>query len=403
VVKGKPVAEVKTAAEGVPKFGVTKVGEVAKTAEPVPVSSVKADIRFALEGVAKKVATPVPSPATPVLIGRPVKFVATPLVGVPNAGVTNVGLVAKTNDPVPVSSVTADIRFAELGVARKVATPVPRPDTPVLIGRPVAFVKVPLVGVPRIGVTRVGLVANTNEPEPVSSVIAEAKLALEGVAKRVATPVPKPLTPVEIGRPVAFVKTAALGVPRAGVTRVGEFDNTTFVVPVEVVTPVPPFATGRVPVMSAVDRLTASHEAFVPSVWRYLFALPVWLGKRLFRPPAAVEAPVPPSATAKSVIPVIEPPVMVALEDVIGPVTPAVAVTAPVRVEVPVTANVVLAVIALAAKVVLATVAVPVAAPRFKVVAAPNAFTVVDTVLKTPCVAVPTMSPVVSSIVTALF
>jgi hypothetical protein len=205
-------------------------------------------------------------PVTPVVNGRPVKFVATPLVGVPNAGVTNVGLVAKTNDPVPVSSVTADIRFAELGVARKVATPVPRPDTPVLIGRPVAFVKVPLVGVPRIGVTRVGLVANTNEPEPVSSVIAEAKLALEGVAKRVATPVPKPLTPVEIGRPVAFVKTAALGVPRAGVTRVGEFDNTTFVVPVEVVTPVPPFATGRVPVMSAVDRLTASHVAFVPSV-----------------------------------------------------------------------------------------------------------------------------------------
>jgi len=154
--------------------------------------------------------------------------------------VTNVGLVAKTNDPVPVSSVTADIRFAELGVARKVATPVPSPETPVLIGRPVAFVKVPLVGVPRIGVTSVGLVANTNAPEPVSSVIAAAKLALEGVAKRVATPVPKPLTPVEIGRPVAFVKTAALGVPRAGVTSVGEFDNTTFVVPVEVVTPVPP-------------------------------------------------------------------------------------------------------------------------------------------------------------------
>ena len=179
-------------------------------------------------------------PVTPVVNGRPVKFVATPLVGVPKRGVTSVGLVAKTNDPVPVSSVTADIKFAELGVARKVATPVPRPDTPVLIGKPVALVRVAEVGVPKTGVTRVGDVANTNEPEPVSSVIAEAKFALDGVANRVATPVPRPLTPVEIGRPVAFVKTAALGVPRAGVTSVGEFDNTTFVVPVEVVTPVPP-------------------------------------------------------------------------------------------------------------------------------------------------------------------
>ena len=113
----------------------------------------------------------------------------------------------------------------------------------------------------------------------------------------------------------------------------------------------------------------------------------------MFRPPAAVEAPVPPSATAKSVIPVIDPPVMDTLEDVIGPVTPAVAVTAPVKVEVPVTANVVLAVIALAAKVVLLTVAVPVAAPRFKAVAAPPRFKVVETVLNADCVAAPTNAP----------
>jgi len=45
-----------------------------------------------------------------------------------------------------------------------------------------------------------------------------------------------------------------------------------------------------------------------------LFALLVWLGKRLFRAAVAVEAPVPPSATAKSVIPVIEPPVIAAAE-----------------------------------------------------------------------------------------
>jgi len=43
-----------------------------------------------------------------------------------------------------------------------------------------------------------------------------------------------------------------------------------------------------------------------------LLAAEVWLGKRLFNAPAAVEAPVPPSATAKSVMPVIVPPVMAA-------------------------------------------------------------------------------------------
>jgi len=232
---------------------------------PVPLPMSKAP----LAGVDVKPVPPLPIgkvPVTPVVNGRPVKFVATPDVGVPNKGVTKVGEVAKTKAPEPVSSVTAEIRFALEGVAKNVATPVPKPLTPVPIGRPVALVKVPLEGVPSAGVTRVGLVANTNEPEPVSSVIAEAKLALDGVAKRVATPVPKPLTPVEIGRPVALVKVALVGVPRIGVTSVGEFDNTTLVVPVLVVTPVPPFNTAKVPVMSAVERLTASQDGFVPSV-----------------------------------------------------------------------------------------------------------------------------------------
>jgi hypothetical protein len=61
-----------------------------------------ADARFALEGVPRKVATPVPSPDTPVEIGNPVQFVRVPLVGVPMAGVTNVGDVSKTGFPVPV-------------------------------------------------------------------------------------------------------------------------------------------------------------------------------------------------------------------------------------------------------------------------------------------------------------
>ena len=47
--------------------------------------------------------------------------------------------------------------------------------------------------------------------------------------------------------PVMFVPTKKLGVPRFGVTSVGLLDSTTFVVPVEVVTPVPPLSTANVP------------------------------------------------------------------------------------------------------------------------------------------------------------
>jgi hypothetical protein len=67
------------------------------------------------------------------------------------------------------------------------------PVTPVVNGRPVAFVNTPDDGVPSAGVTRVGLVANTRAPVPVSSVTAKAKFALDGVAKKVATPVPRPV------------------------------------------------------------------------------------------------------------------------------------------------------------------------------------------------------------------
>ena len=132
-------------------------------------------------------------------------------------------------------------------VAPKVILEFTRPE----FGRPVAFVNVIAEGVPKLGVTSVGLVANTRAPEPVSSVMAAAKLAYVGVAKKVATPVPKPLTPVLIGKPVALVNVTDVGVPKIGVTNVGEVDKTTFPVPVEVVTPVPPLVTGKVPVVRA--------------------------------------------------------------------------------------------------------------------------------------------------------
>jgi hypothetical protein len=99
--------------------------------------------------------------------GNPVAFVNVNADGVPRLGVTNVGDVANTSEPVPVSSVTALAKFAEDGVCKNVATPAPRPLTPELIGNPVAFVKVAEVGVPRFGVINVGDVANTTSPVPV--------------------------------------------------------------------------------------------------------------------------------------------------------------------------------------------------------------------------------------------
>ena len=61
--------------------------------------------------------------------------------------------------------------------------------------------------------------------------------------------------------------------------------------------------------------LTATHST---SVWPLLTAktlplLPVYEGSKFTRAPACVEAPVPPSATAKSVIPEILPPVIATL------------------------------------------------------------------------------------------
>jgi hypothetical protein len=51
---------------GVPRTGVTRVGDVAKTRDPDPVSSVTAAAKFADEGVPNHVATPEPREVIPV-------------------------------------------------------------------------------------------------------------------------------------------------------------------------------------------------------------------------------------------------------------------------------------------------------------------------------------------------
>lgn len=149
------------------------------------------------------------------------------------------------------------------------------PVTPVVSGKPVALVSVTADGVPRLGVVSDGLVANTRAPEPVSSVTALRRLAEDGVARKVATPLPKPEMPVETGKPVAFVNVTADGVPRFGVVNDGDVDNTMSPVPVTALLSVtPPYvkapvvdsvvndpAAGVVPPMTVLSMVPASMSA----------------------------------------------------------------------------------------------------------------------------------------------
>jgi hypothetical protein len=116
-------------------------------------------------------------------------------------------------------SVSVVARPTRLSVAAgKVRTPEATAATTMLVDPDVApaIVKPPE---PMAGVTSDGDVANTRAPLPVSSGTAARRLAEEGVARNVATPVPNPLTPVEIGTPVKLapdpLKVPAAIVPLA--------------------------------------------------------------------------------------------------------------------------------------------------------------------------------------------
>ena len=106
------------------------------------------------------------------------------------------------------------------------------PTTPAA-GNPVALVNVPDAGVPKTGVTRVGEVPNTATPEPVSLDKAAASCAEVNEPSTAALPV-EVTCPVRFALavtfpavrpdavPVRLVATPDAGVPRAGVTNVGE-------------------------------------------------------------------------------------------------------------------------------------------------------------------------------------
>jgi hypothetical protein len=144
------------------------------------------------------------------------------------------------------------------------------------------------VGVPRIGVTRVGLVERTFAPEPVVDVTPVPPFATGSV----------PETPVVNERPVALVRLTDVGVPRIGVTRVGLVERTFAPEPVLVVTPVPPFKTGSVPVTPLVNERPVALVKVIDVGIPRIGVTRVGLVERTFAPePVLVVTPVPPLVT----------------------------------------------------------------------------------------------------------
>jgi hypothetical protein len=181
-----------------------------------------------------------------------VQLLSVPLVGVPKIGVTKVGVtsvgeVESTTFPLPVDVVTPVPPDATAKVADKPAA------VPVVfwlnVGN-VQLAKLPLVGVPKIGVTKVGVtsvgeVESTTFPLPVDVVTPVPPDATAKVAdKPAAVPVVFWLNVGHVNVPE--LKFPLVGVPSKGVTNVGEVDSTTLPLPVDVVTPVPPFDAGIV-------------------------------------------------------------------------------------------------------------------------------------------------------------
>jgi hypothetical protein len=105
-----------------------------------------------------------------------------------------------------------------------------------LTGIFVQLERLPDAGVPNTGETSVGLVESTTFPEPVEVVTPVPPLSTGKVPVAFAT-----------GILVQFVSTPDVGVPSIGVTKVGLVESTLLPDPVEVVTPVPPLATAKVP------------------------------------------------------------------------------------------------------------------------------------------------------------
>ena len=155
-----------------------------------------------------------------------------------------------------------EVRVVNAPVLAVVAPTVP---LMLMLAVPVKLVTTPEEGVPSAGLVKLGLACITKVlPVPVCAVTAVAlpdeligpvRLALVvTVDAVVALPTVK-----DAAVPVILVPTRAEGVPKAGEISVGDVLSTTAPDPVLLVTPVPPLATGRVPVTVVTETAADTH------------------------------------------------------------------------------------------------------------------------------------------------
>lgn len=125
LVNGKPMALVNVPEAGMPNAGAVKMGAVkvlfVKVSVPAKVAKVpeapgKVIVVVPATAGAAKVAVPEVDPAKPTLVAE----------AAPKVGVTNVGEVENTTEPVPVSLVRAVAKFTLVGVIKNVPTPEPK-------------------------------------------------------------------------------------------------------------------------------------------------------------------------------------------------------------------------------------------------------------------------------------
>lgn len=105
--------------------------------------------------------------------------------------------------------------------------------------------------------------------------------------------------------PVRLVTTPLAGVPRAGVTSAGDVARTTDPVPVDVVTPVPPFSTASVPERVIVPALVMGPpdvaKPVVPPDMATLVTVPVLADAQTGSPPDRVSTfPLAPAESRES-------------------------------------------------------------------------------------------------------
>ena len=268
---------VSVVADATPSIGVTRVGEVAKTLAPLPVSSVRAVASCAELNEPKTAALPV-EVICPVRLAFvvtfpavrpaavPVTFVITPDAGVPRAGAMRACPLGSTTVPVKVGDARLAFRLSAVVTKAVVAIAVVLFQAVCVV----AIVHVGSVGVPvKVGEARAALASR--------AVCNPVVLAIDSAASAIAVAFPVEVTtPVRLAFvvtfpavspeavPVTFVITPDAGVPRAGVMRACPLGSTT--VPVKVGEARAALASSAVcnPVVLAIDSAASAIAVALP-------------------------------------------------------------------------------------------------------------------------------------------